>query len=119
MKEIGLIAKHSFRVIKIHNGTEIMSNRFKKSVIDDVSSLSIDDALEASLIDLFESTMKMVATTLVRNAKFDVSDFASAKYRGCEGFALIVSRTCAHSRNKWTGWFQRGEQRLYVIGHLE
>ena len=95
MKEISLIAKHSFRVIKIHNGTEIMSNRFKKSVIDDVSSMSIDEALEASLIDLFESAMKMVATTLVRNAKFDVSDFASAKDRGCEGFALIVSRTCA------------------------
>lgn len=96
-----------------------MSNRFKKTVIDDVSSLSIDEALEASLLDLFESAMKMVATTLVRDAKFDVNDFASAKERGCEGFSLIVSRTCAHSRNEWTASFKRGEQRLYVMGHLE
>jgi len=96
-----------------------MSNRFKKSVIDDVSSRSIDDALKASLLDLFESAMKMIATTVVRDAKFDVSDFASARERGCEGFSLIVSRTFAHSRNEWTALFKRGEQRLYVMGHLE
>lgn len=96
-----------------------MSNRFKKAVIDDVSSRSIDDVLEANLLDLFESAMKTVATTLVREAKFDVSDFASAKERGCEGFALLVSRARADSRNEWFGAFQRGEQRLDVIGHLE
>ena len=53
-----------------------MSNLFKKAVIDDVSSSSIDEALKASLLDLFESAMKMVAPTLVREAKFDISDFA-------------------------------------------
>ena len=96
-----------------------MSNRFKKAVIDDVSSRSIDEALQASLLDLFEYAIKRVATTLVREAKFDTSDFATAKERGCEGFALLVSRVRADSRNEWCGAFQRGDQRLDVIGHLE
>lgn len=96
-----------------------MSNRFKKVVIEDVSSRCIDDVLEASLLDLFESAVKMVATTLVREAKFDISDFTSAKERGCEGFALLVSRARTDSQNEWCGAFQRGDQRLDVISHLE
>lgn len=96
-----------------------MSNQFKKAIIDDVSSRGIDKALQASLLDFFEYAMKTVATTLVREAKFDTSDFATAKERGCKGFALLVSRARADSRNEWFGAFQRGEQRLDVIGHLE
>ena len=96
-----------------------MSNRFKKAVIDDVSPRSIDETLQASLLDLFEYAMKSVATTLVREAKFDTSDFATAKERGCEGFALLVSRARADSRNEWFAAFQRGDQRLDVVGHLE
>ncbi|ARK96179.1 hypothetical protein [Burkholderia pseudomallei] len=96
-----------------------MSNQFKKAVIDDVSSRSIDEALQASLLDLFEYAMKSVATTLVREAKFDTSDFVTSKERGCEGFALLVSRARGDSRNEWFGAFQRGEQHLDVIGHLE
>ena len=96
-----------------------MSNQFKKAVIDDVSSRSIDEALQASLLDLFEYAIKRVATTLVREAKFDTSDFATAKELGCEGFSLLVSRARADSRDEWFGAFQRGEQHLDVIGHLE
>ena len=59
------------------------------------------------------------ARMLVREAKLDTSDFATAKTRGCEGFALVLSRARTDSRNEWFGAFQRGEQRLDVIGHLE
>lgn len=96
-----------------------MSNQFKKAVIDDVSSRSIDEALQASLLDLFEYAMKTAATTLVREAKFDTSNFATAKERNCEGFELLMNRARTDSRNEWVGAFQRGEQRLDVIGHLE
>ena len=96
-----------------------MSNKFKKAVIDDVSPRGIDDALQANLLDLFESAMRMVATTLVREAKFDTTDFATAEERECEGFALLVCRARSGSHNEWFGAFQRGEQRLDVIGHLE
>jgi hypothetical protein len=63
--------------------------------------------------------MKTIAATLAREAKFDTSDFATANERGCEGFALLVSRARDESRNEWFGAFQRGEQRLDIIGHLE
>ena len=96
-----------------------MSNRFKSAVIDDVTSRNIDASLQEHLLDLFESAMKSVATTLVREAKFDTTDFATAKARGCEGFTLLVSRTRANSRDGWIGEFQRGDERLDVIGHLE
>jgi hypothetical protein len=96
-----------------------MSNRFKHAVIDDVTSRNIDDSLQDPLLDLFESAMKSVATTLVREAKFDTTEFATAKARGCEGFTLLVSRTRSDCREGWCGVFQRGDERLDVIGHLE
>ena len=96
-----------------------MSNRYKKAVIDEVSARNIDSKTEANLLDLFEYAMKSAASTLVREAKFDTSDFATAKERGCESFSLLVSRARADSSNEWLGAFQRGEQRLDVIGHLE
>ncbi len=96
-----------------------MSNRFKRAVIDDVTSRNIDAGLQNHLLDLFESAMKSLDTTLVREAKFDISDFATAKTRGCAGFTLLVSRMRTDSRNCWFGAFQRGDQRLEVIGHLE
>lgn len=96
-----------------------MSNRFKEAVIDDVTSRNIDASLQDNLLDLFETAMKSVATTLVREAKFDTTDFATAKTRGCEGFSLLVSRARADSRESWFGAFQRGDERLDVVGHLE
>lgn len=96
-----------------------MSNKFKSAIIDDVTSRNIDASMQDALLDLFESAMKSVATTLVREAKFDTSDFATAKARGCEGFTLLVSRARAESRDGWIGAFQRDQQSLDVIGHLE
>lgn len=96
-----------------------MSNRFKKAVIDDVTAGNIDASLQDNLLDLFESAMKSVSTTLVREAKFDTTDFATAKARGCEGFTLLVSRAHTDSRVSWVGAFQRGNEHLNVVGHLE
>ena len=96
-----------------------MSNRFKRAVIDDLTSSNIDVSQEDYLLDLFESAMKSVATTLVREAKFDTSDFATAKTRDCDGFAMLLSRARTDSRTGWIGAFQRGTQHLDVIGHLE
>ena len=96
-----------------------MSNKFRIAVIDDIISRNIDANLQSNLLDLFEAAMKSLATTLIREAKFDITDFATAKARGCEGFTLLVSRACADSRDGWFGAFQRGDERLDVIGHLE
>ena len=96
-----------------------MSYKFKTAIIDDVIARNIDVDLKEKLLDLFESAMKSVATTLVREAKFNTTDFSTAKERGCEGFTLLLSRVHADSRDGWFGAFQRGDQRLDVIGHLE
>lgn len=96
-----------------------MSNRYKKAIIDDVIPHNIDAALQDNLLELFESAMKSVATTLVREARFETTDFASAKRRGCEGFTLLVSCARTDSRTDWSGTFQRCNERLDVMGHLE
>lgn len=96
-----------------------MSNRFKKAIIDDVTSANIDEGLQFHLLDFFEHAMKSIATTLAREARFNTTDFATAKERGCESFALTVSRGRTDSRTEWFGTFTRGDQRLEVLGHLE
>jgi hypothetical protein len=95
-----------------------MSNRFKTTIIDDATGHNISDNLRENLLDLFESAMKSVAVTLIREAHFDTTDFATAKGRGCEGFELRMKRLNA-ARDAWAGTFQRGEYRLEVVGHLE
>ncbi|GHT93027.1 hypothetical protein AGMMS49545_11570 [Betaproteobacteria bacterium] len=89
-----------------------MSNRFKTTIIDDVTPHNIDATQQENLLDLFESAMKSVAVTLVREARFDTSDFATARARNCEGFTLLVTRASADSRDGWRGAFQRGGGRL-------
>lgn len=56
-----------------------MSYRFKSAIIDDVIARNINADLQVNLLDLFESAMKSVATTLVREAKFETTDFVTAK----------------------------------------
>lgn len=96
-----------------------MRSTYKHAVIDDVQSRNIDDKLRENLLDLFESAMKSVSVTLAREATLDMSDFATAKKRNCEGFKLVMARTRGDSSYAWFGAFQRGDQRLEVIGHLE
>ena len=96
-----------------------MNNRFKSAIIDDVTSRNIDASVQDHLLDLFESAMKSVATTLVREAKFDTTDFATAKGRDCEGFQLTLQRLRIDGQDLWKGQFSRAEQQLAVTASLE
>ena len=96
-----------------------MTNRYKKAAIEDIVSHGIDEVEQSNLLDLFEHAMKSVATTLVREARFDTSDFATAKARNCEGFQLTLQRLHIDGRDVWVGKFSRTEQQLTVIGSLE
>lgn len=96
-----------------------MSNRSRYIIIDDVISANLDEVMRTNLLDLFEEAMESVAETLAREARFNTTDFGSSKERGCEGFALLVSRARSDSRDAWFGAFKRGDQRLDVVGHLE
>ncbi len=100
-----------------------MSNRYKKAVIDDVVSHSISPNQQENLLDLFEYTMKSVAVTLVREAKFNTSDFAVAKHNGYADFEFSMTRVDLDdrkiTRDMWRGEFKKGDQRLAVLGSLE
>lgn len=96
-----------------------MNARHMTAIIDDVVARNIDAQRQAHLLDLFTSTMKSVAATLAHEARFETSDYATAKARQCEGFELRMRRTFASSRTDWRGIFTRGDERLEVVGHLE
>jgi hypothetical protein len=96
-----------------------MRNRHKKAIIDDVTPVNIAPNLQNNLLDLFEYAMKSVAQTLVTEAKFDINNFASAHEKCCVGFRLALRRVQVSSSTQWLGSFQRGDQRLDVIGHFE
>lgn len=96
-----------------------MTNRYKKAIIEDITSHGIEAAQQSHLLDLFEYAMKSIAPTLAREARFETTDFASAKQRGCEGFRLLLNRTRSDSREIWYGEFTNGEQRISVIASLE
>jgi hypothetical protein len=96
-----------------HNGA------VASAVIDDVASRNVDAKLQEHLLDLFRSATVSVSTTLAREAKFDTTDFVGSKDLGCDGFKLLLSRARTDSRNSWFGAFQRGDERLDVVGHLQ
>jgi len=117
-KELGFSAEQRVHVIPC-NGEMPMTNRYKKAVIDDVVSDGIDEEEKSNLLDLFEYAMKSVATTLVREARFDTSDFATARQRNCEGFQLTLQRLRVDGRDAWQGRFSRADQQLTVVASLE
>ena len=96
-----------------------MSNRFKKVIIDDVTSTNLAPGLEDNLLDLFESALQSIACTLVREAVFDTTNFATAAGRGCAGYTLRIIRVTLETGVSWDGEFTQDTQRMVIIAHLE
>lgn len=96
-----------------------MSNRFKKVIIDDVTSTNLTPGLQDDLLDLFESALQAIACTLAREAVFDTTDFATAARRGCTGYTLRIIRVTLETGVSWHGAFTKESQRMEVIAHLE
>jgi hypothetical protein len=96
-----------------------MTNRYNKAVIEDAVSHGIAEDEQSNLLDLFEHAMKSIATTLAREARFETSDFATAKERNCEGFQLTLQRLRIDGRDVWKGQFSRAEQQLAVTASFE
>ena len=96
-----------------------MSNRFKKIIIDDLISTNTDPGLQEHLLDLFESALQSIVCTLIREAVFETTDFATAARRGCTGYALRIIRVTHETGQSWQGEFTKDSQRMEVIAHLE
>jgi hypothetical protein len=101
------------------NREEIMSHRFRSVGIEDVEVDNIDSELQDELVDLYAYTVRSIAPTLVREARFHTDDFATAKQRNCLGFELVLTRKVVNGTTFWLGSFVRGDQTLDVTGSLE
>lgn len=91
----------------------------EKTVISDVSFHSIDTENQSCLLEFFEAAIKSISPTLVYEARFNTSDFATAKERGCDGFDLVVRRVCVDGQVHWRGQFELGDKWLNVTGRLD
>ena len=88
-----------------------MSNRFKRAVIDDVTSRNIDASLQDHLLDLFESAMKSVATTLVRGLVAGPSDWLQPAVRTAFPAGVGLNGAEAGSRPAAAGEGSTAERR--------
>ncbi|MGA4074428.1 hypothetical protein ACI2TP_24365 [Ralstonia nicotianae] len=52
-------------------------------------------------------------------ARLHTDDFATSRSPRCDGFTLAIHLVFPGKRDAWAGVFERGDQRLEVIRHLE
>lgn len=96
-----------------------MSKLFYKAMIEDVRSDKCSDAEIEVLLDIFSNTVKHMAITLARKCWFELSDFASSKAAGVDGFSLTIERRKIGAQEQWWGSFDYGNKNLKVIATLE
>ena len=95
-----------------------MSKLFYKATIEDIQNDQCTEAEMENLLDIFESTVKRMATTLARKAWFELADYATAKQRGIDRFTLMVERREVSGQEQWYGTFENGSKKLKIIGTL-
>lgn len=96
-----------------------MSKLHYHGFIEDVRNERCTDAEIESLIDVFEYTVKRMATTLARKSWFELQDFRTAKERGVDRFTLTLERREVSGQEQWYGDFEYGTRKLKVIGSLK
>lgn len=96
-----------------------MSKLFYKAMIEDVQNDRCSDAEIENLLDVYESTVKRIATTLARRSWFELTDFATTKQRGIDRFTLMIERRHISGQEQWWGTFEYGSKKLKVIATLE
>ena len=96
-----------------------MSKLFYKAMIEDIQNDKCTDAEIESLLDIYASTVKRMATTSARRSWFELEDFASAKVMKVNRFTLILERRTVSGQEQWWGTFEYGSKKLKVIATLE
>lgn len=96
-----------------------MINRQENCVIFDLDAHGIDAEIQSCLLEFFEAAIKSISPTLVHEARFNTSDFATAKERGCDGFDFVVRRVFVDGQVRWRGQFELGDKWLNVTGRLD
>lgn len=96
-----------------------MSKLFYKAMIEDVQNVRCTDTEIENLLDIYSSTVKHMAITLARKSCYELSDFASAKIFGVDGFSLTIERRQIMQQEQWWGSFECGDKNLKIMATLE
>ena len=96
-----------------------MSKLFYKAIIEDVQNKKCTLAEQEALLNVFEYTLKKMASTLARKAWFELEDYATSKQYGIDRFTLMIERKEVLGQEQWHGFFEHGSKNLKVIGTLE
>ena len=101
-----------------------MSKLFSKVIIENIEKYNCNEEEAASLVDIYNSTVKKMATTLARRAFYELRDFASIRVvdelKGYKDYSLEIEK-CQSSIFRYIGTFtdSEGKKILKVIVVLE
>jgi len=91
---------------------------FYKVVILTVEREQCPKAAEAVLINLFEYAVKRQATTLARQAYYEMRDFDTAVKAGLADYRLCITRKPG-KQEFWIGSFESGNKMVTITAKLE
>jgi hypothetical protein len=74
---------------------------------------------QSRLLALFQSAVRSIEGSHVREARFYTDDFEAVESRRAVGFVLTVRRIVSGGSTLWQGAFERAGQRLDVLGSTE
>jgi hypothetical protein len=101
-----------------------MSKLFSKVIIENIEKYNCNEEEAASLVDIYNSTVKKMATTLARRAFYELRDFASIRVvdelKRYKDHSLEIEK-CQSSISRYIGTFtdSEGKKILKVIVVLE
>lgn len=96
-----------------------MSKLFYKVIIEDIQNENCTEAEIEALLNAYENTVKLMATTLARRSWYVLGDFATAKKYGIERFNLMIEKEDINGCNQWHGFFECENKKLSVISTFE
>lgn len=95
-----------------------MGKLFYKAIIGDIQNNKCTDQELENLLDIFEYTIRYMATTLARKSWYELKDYATAKQRGIDRFTLVLEKRIICDQEQYWGIFEHGNRKLKVIGTL-
>jgi hypothetical protein len=101
----------------MHNQREVR-RRHPIPVIECRQGINVADDEREYLLALFRSVIASVAWSRARRAIFYSGDFDGPEKQDMAGFVLIVRRIETRTTTLWQGVFERGQERLEVLGAI-
>lgn len=95
-----------------------MSKLFYRAFIEDIENQKCTDLELEQLIDIFQYSVKHMATTLARKSWFELKDYYDAKKRGIANFTLEIEKKTIKGVDNFIGEFKSNNKNLKIIATL-